>query len=88
MVDRNALLYDLLSGDEERVDHVLANDADAGEVAGPGGVVADKRRRLLGRGCGANYGGIRLVLSLIHVVLLRQQGRIIEDLRYGICGSA
>ena len=35
MVDWNVLLYDLLSRDEQRVDYVLANHADAGEVAGP-----------------------------------------------------
>ena len=35
MIDWNVLLHDLLSRDEQRVDYVLANHADAGEVAGP-----------------------------------------------------
>ena len=86
MVDWNVLLYDLLSRDEQRIDYVLANHADAGEVAGPWGVVAHERRRLLGCGRGASCGIIRLILSLIIDLLVMHQGRIIEDFGYG--GSA
>ena len=44
---KNVLLNDSLSGDEQRIDHVVANDADSWKVGCPRSVVSDEFRGLL-----------------------------------------